>query len=99
MAARTRDRLFPPDPVPYVDVVIVPAIPDAPITPVIDVTLRPAPVRHYVPYDHARKGRKAIAICGDWCAERDHANAPTCPECQRELAKTVAEVFGTGDGA
>ena len=50
-------------------------------------------ITHYVHWDHARKGRKSIAICGDWCDEGFHANTPTCPECLKELAKTPEQVF------
>ncbi len=50
-------------------------------------------VTHYVPWDHLKHGRKSIAICGDWCEDGFHDNAPTCPDCQKELAKTADAAF------
>lgn len=40
----TLDRLFPPDVIPYVEVLIVRAEPEAPLRPVIDVVLVPKPI-------------------------------------------------------
>jgi hypothetical protein len=46
----------------------------------------PAPT-HFVRWDEP--GRiKAQAICGTWVdRRREHAIAPTCPDCQREKAR------------
>jgi len=53
-----------------------------------------AVVSHYVTWDRLRRGRKSIALCGDWCDERNISNEPTCPACRKELALTIAEAFG-----
>jgi hypothetical protein len=37
----TLDRLFPPDVIPLVEILIVPAQPDLPLGPVVDVVLVP----------------------------------------------------------
>lgn len=50
---------------------------------------------HFVEFDRIHRGRKSIAVCGDWTDERDISNDPTCPECIAELAKTADDVFGT----
>lgn len=60
----------------------------------------PPPLTHFVKADHVNKGRKSIAICGDWTDESDIAvgTEPTCEYCLEELAKyateTVESVFG-----
>lgn len=59
---------------------------------------RPGFETHFVTFSATNKGRKSIAVCGDWCDERDIATDPTCEHCQAELAKyateTVESVFG-----
>ena len=58
------------------------------------------PITHFVKADHVNKGRKSIAICGDWSDECDIAvgEPPTCEYCLEELTKyateTVESVFG-----
>ena len=49
---------------------------------------------HFVEYDRIHRGRKSIALCGDFVDERDISNAPTCEFCQRELAQTAEAMFG-----
>jgi hypothetical protein len=56
-----------------------------------------------VPSVGPRNGRKFLALCGNWCAERDLAPAgqpPTCPDCIAQLkllneSSTAEDVFGT----
>jgi hypothetical protein len=38
---RIADVLFPPDVVPFVDVEMIPASPDAPLTPVVEIVIVP----------------------------------------------------------
>lgn len=49
----------------------------------------------YVNWQDIRRGRKSLSICGEWTAERDISNEPTCQACRRELRLTADEVFGT----
>lgn len=52
----------------------------------------------YVQWDRIQRGRKSLSICGEWVRERDIATDPTCPECQKELAKqettSAEDMFG-----
>lgn len=49
----------------------------------------------FVEYDRLRPGRKSIALCGDWCDERDISATPTCPSCRAALLLTAEDVFGS----
>jgi len=42
-------------------------------------------VTHWVDWDAIGRTR-VRALCGVWIRRREHANAPTCPECRRYLA-------------
>jgi hypothetical protein len=64
-----------------------------PITPI-------SPVTCFVEFDRVNHGRKSIALCGEWVAERDISGTPTCPECRRLLGRSADQVFGaTAPGA
>lgn len=49
---------------------------------------------HFVEFDRVQKGRRSIALCGDWCDERDISAEPTCHLCRVALAQTADDLFG-----
>jgi len=56
----------------------------------------PAPT-HFVEWDAIGRDR-VRALCGAWIRRREHANAPTCPDCQRARRRLDAlDYDGTED--
>jgi len=56
---------------------------------------RPAPVTHVVDcYTDLRRGRRALALCSQVVEAAELSDAPTCPECQRQMTLTADDVFG-----
>ena len=47
---------------------------------------------HYVPFFTQQVGRRLRAFCGVLVDPREHANEPTCPNCQHILELDTAQL-------